>query len=386
MAEAGHVTRVEYEGKEIFIVGTAHISHRSVEEVRRVIDEVRPDTVCVELDQMRYDTLVNGEAWRKLDIFSVIRQKRVLFLLTSLALSTYQRKLGERLGVRPGEELLTAVEKAKEIGAELVLADRDVQATLKRTWANLSFWNKVRLSSELLVAPFAVAEVDEERIEQLKDRDTINEMLNEVAAALPGVKEPLIDERDRFLMSKIQESPGQRIVAVVGAGHVQGMLSHLGETVDREALSQIPPPSRTTQLLKWVIPTIILLAFYWGYQKHAGEGLQKMLLAWVLPNAIFAGLLGIAALAHPLTVLVAAAASPITSLNPTINAGVVAGLVEAWLRRPTVEDCEGVQDAVRSWRGIYRNRVTRVLLVAAAVTVGSAVGAWVGIPLVMMLL
>src|SRR5690606_13454664 len=147
MAEAGHVTRVEYEGKEIFIVGTAHISHRSVEEVRRVIDEVRPDTVCVELDQMRYDTLVNGEAWRKLDIFSVIRQKRVLFLLTSLALSTYQRKLGERLGVRPGEELLTAVEKAKEIGAELVLADRDVQATLKRTWANLSFWNKVRLSS-----------------------------------------------------------------------------------------------------------------------------------------------------------------------------------------------------------------------------------------------
>lgn len=386
MVEAGHVTRVEYEGKEIFIVGTAHISRRSVEEVRRVIDEVRPDTVCVELDQMRYDTLVNGESWRKLDIFSVIRQKRVLFLLTSLALSTYQRKLGERLGVRPGEELLTAVEKAKEIGADLVLADRDVQATLKRTWANLSFWNKARLSSELLVAPFAVAEVDEERIEQLKDRDTISEMLNEVAEALPGVKEPLIDERDRFLMSKIQEARGQRIVAVVGAGHVQGMLTHLGEQVDREALSQLPPPSRTVQLLKWVIPTIILLAFYWGYHKHAGEGLQKMLLAWVLPNSIFAGLLGIVALAHPLTVLVAAIASPITSLNPTISAGVVAGLVEAWLRRPTVEDCEGVQDAVRSWRGLYRNRVTRVLLVAAAVTIGSAVGAWVGVPLVMMLL
>lgn len=386
MAEAGHVTRVEYEGKEIFIVGTAHISRRSVEEVRRVIDEVRPDTVCVELDQMRYDTLVNGESWRKLDIFSVIRQKRVLFLLTSLALSTYQRKLGERLGVRPGEELMTAVEKAKEIGAELVLADRNVQATLKRTWANLSFWNKARLASELLVAPFAVAEVDEERIEQLKDRDTISEMLNEVAEALPGVKEPLIDERDRFLMSKIQEAPGARIVAVVGAGHVQGMLTHLGEQVDREALSQLPPPSRTVQLLKWVIPTIILLAFYWGYQKHAGEGLQRMLLAWVLPNSISAGLLGIAALAHPLTVLVAAIASPITSLNPTISAGVVAGLVEAWLRRPTVEDCEGVQDAVRSWRGIYGNRVTRVLLVAAAVTIGSAVGAWVGVPLVMMLL
>lgn len=386
MVEAGHVSRVEYEGKEIFIVGTAHISRRSVEEVRRVIDDVRPDTVCVELDEMRFDTLVNGERWRKLDVFSVIRQKRVLFLLTSLALSTYQRRMGERLGVRPGEELLAAVEKAREVGAELVLADRDVQATLKRTWANLSFWNKMRLGSELLVAPFAVSEVDEERIEQLKDRDTITEMMNEVAQALPGVKEPLIDERDRFLMSKVQEAPGRRIVAVVGAGHVQGMLSHLGETVDREALSQLPPPSRLVKALKWVIPTIVLLAFYWGYQKHAGEGLQKMLLAWVLPNSIFAALLGIAALAHPLTVLIAFIASPITSLNPTISAGVVAGLVEAWLRRPTVEDCEGIQDAVRSLRGVYQNRVTRVLLVAAAVTLGSAIGAWVGVPLVVMLL
>lgn len=378
MAEPGHVRRVEYDGKEIHIVGTAHISRRSVEEVRRVIDEVRPDTVCVELDQMRYNTLVNGEQWRKLDLFSVIRQRRVLFLLTSLALSSFQRKMGERLGVKPGEELLAAVEEAQRIGAELVLADRDIQATLKRTWANLSFLNKARLASELLVAPFAVTEVDEERIEQLKDRDTIGEMLHEVAEALPGVKEPLIDERDRFLMSKVQEAPGKRIVAVVGAGHVEGMLSHLGQQVDREALSQLPPPSRLVAMLKWVIPTIVLLAFYWGYREHAGEGLQRMLFAWVLPNSICAGLLSVAALAHPLTVLTAFIASPITSLNPTIGAGMVAGLVEAWLRRPTVEDCEGLQDAVRSVGSMYRNRVTRVLLVAVAATLGSAIGAWIG--------
>lgn len=378
MAEAGHVSRVEHDGKEIFIVGTAHISRRSVEEVRRVIDEVRPDTVCVELDELRYNTLVNGEQWRKLDVFSVVRQKRVLFLLTSLALSSYQRKMGERLGVRPGAELLAAVEEADRIGAELVLADRDVQATLKRTWANLSFWNKARLGSELLVAPFAVNEVDEERIEQLKDHDTISEMMQELANALPGIKEPLIDERDRFLMSKVQEAPGRRIVAVVGAGHVEGMLSHLGQSVDRDALARLPPPSRLVRALKWVIPTIVLLAFSWGYYKHSGEGLQNMLLAWVLPNSICAALLSMLALAHPLTVLTAFVASPITSLNPTIGAGMVAGLVEAWLRRPTVEDCEAVPEAVRSLGSMYRNRVTRVLLVAVAATFGSALGAWIG--------
>lgn len=386
MAEPGHVSRIEYDGKEIFIVGTAHVSRRSVEEVRRVIDEVRPDTVCVELDRMRHDTLVNGEQWRKLDVFSVIRQKRVLFLLTSLALSSFQRKMGERLGVRPGEELLAAVEEAERIGAELVLADRDIQATLKRTWANLSFWNKARLATELLAAPFVAEEVDEERIEQLKDRDTINEMLRAVAEELPGVKEPLIDERDRYLMSMVQEAPGRKIVAVVGAGHVEGMLSHLGESVDREALCQIPPPSRLVRALKWLIPTIVLLAFYWGYHKHAGEGLERMLYAWVLPNAALAGLLSAAALAHPLTILTATVASPITSLNPTIGAGMVAGLVEAWLRRPTVEDCEGVQDAVRSIPAMYKNRVTRVLLVAFAATLGSALGAWVGATWVVTLL
>ncbi len=379
MAEVGHVSRVEYDGKEIFIIGTAHVSRRSVEEVRRVIHEVRPDTVCVELDEARYQTLVSGEQWRKLDIFSVIKQKRVLFLLTSLALSAYQRRMGEKMGVRPGAELLAGVEAAEEVGAEVVLADRNVQATLKRTWANLSFVNKMRLATGLVAAPFSVEEIDEEQIEQLKDRDTISEMMQALAEEMPGVKRPLIDERDLYLMSKIQEAPGKRIVGVVGAGHVEGMLKNLGAKVDREALSKIPSPSKVTQALKWVIPLIVLGAFYWGYHRHQGEGLEDMLYAWVLPNSIFAALLATLALAHPLTILTAFIASPITSLNPTIGAGMVAGLVEAWLRRPTVEDCEGVQDAVQTVRGMYENRVTRVLLVAIAATLGSAIGAWVGL-------
>jgi pheromone shutdown-related protein TraB len=378
MAATGHVEEVDYQGRRLFIIGTAHVSAKSVEEVQRVIGEVRPDTVCVELDETRYRALVDESQWRKLDIFQVIRQKKVLFLLVSIGLAAYQRKLGERLGVKPGAELVAAVRKAEEVGAELVLADRDIQATLKRTWGNLSFWNKVKLTGALVSAPFAVEEISEEQVEQLKDRDHISEMMEEFARVMPQVKTPLIDERDSYLMSTIQEAPGSKVVGVVGAGHVEGMLSHLGKTVDREDLSTLPPPSKVTAVLKWVIPLVVLAAFYEGYREHAGEGLRQMLYAWVLPNSIAAALGGIIAGAKPLTVLVGLVASPITSLNPTIGAGMVAGLVEAWFRRPTVEDCEHINEDVMTLRGAYRNRFTRVLLVTVLVTLGSAVGAWVG--------
>lgn len=386
MEPTGNVTRVEYDGREIYVVGTAHISKKSVEEVERVIGEVRPDTVCVELDAMRYEALVDDTRWQRLDVFTVIKERKVLFLLTSLALSAYQRKLGAKLGVRPGAELLAAVRKAEQVGARLVLADRNIQATLKRAWRNIGLWNKLRLTSGLVSVPFSLEEITEEKVEELKDRDTLSEMMQELARMMPGIKEPLIDERDRYLMSTVQEAPGSKIVAVVGAGHVAGMLEHLGEKVDRDALSVIPPPSATSQGLKWVIPLVVLGAFYYGYTRHSGQDFRYMLFAWVLPNSIVAALLSVVAGAKPLTVLTAFVASPITSLNPTIGAGMVAGVVEAWLRKPTVADCERIGDDILSWRGIYRNPFTRVLLVAVFATIGSAIGAWIGATWVVSLL
>ncbi len=383
---AGNVTRLKYEGRDIILVGTAHVSQRSVEEVRQVIEEVRPDTVCVELDQVRYDALTDEERWRKLDIFQVIKEKKVLLLLTSLVLSAYQRKMGEALGVRPGAELLAGIEKAREVGAEVVLADRDIQATLKRTWANLGFFGKVKVLGMLMGGFFAAHKITEEQIEELKDRDNISEMMTEFSRVMPEAKVPLIDERDQYLMSMIREAPGRTIVAVVGAGHVEGMVAHLDLPVDREALSRLPGPSLVGTVLKWVIPALVLGAFYWGWREHEGEGLRQMVFAWVLPNCVVAALFAVVAGARPLTVIVSLVASPITSLNPTIGAGMVAGLVEAWLRKPTVEDCESVNEASMSWRGMYRNRFTRVLLVAVLVTIGSAVGGWIGATWVVTLL
>lgn len=381
-----NVTLLEQGDRRIYLIGTAHISERSVHEVRETIEKVRPDTVCVELDQLRHDAMMDESRWRQLDIFEVIKQKKVLFVLANLALAAYQRKLGEKLGVRPGAEQLEAINAAQAVGAEVVLADRDIQATLKRTWANLTFMDKVKVMGALANGFGGGNEITEEDLEKLKERDHLNEMMAEFAKALPRVQVPLIDERDRYLMSSVEDAPGKTIVAVVGAGHVPGMIRYQGQAVDRAALSVIPPAKGWVRALKWVIPALMLGAFYFGYQQHSGASLKELLFAWALPNAMMAAVLSIVALAKPLSVVTAAVASPITSLNPTIGAGMVVGLLEAWLRKPTVEDAARVGQDSTSIRGIYRNRFTRVLLVAAMATVGSAMGAWVGATWVLSLL
>ena len=386
MELGSNVTHIQDDGRDIYIVGTAHISKKSVEEVRQTIETIQPDTVCVELCENRYQSMVDNERWKRLDIFQIIRQKKVLFLLSNLALSSYQRRMGEKFGVEPGAELREAIRCGEAANAELVLVDRDIQATLKRTWSNLGFWSKLKVLGGLLEGVFSDEELSEEQLEQLKEKDHLSDMMAEFARVMPQVKEPLIDERDHYLMSAIEDSPGQKIVAVVGAGHVPGMLANRGQTVDRDALSVIPPSGSVTKWLKWIIPAIVVGAFAFGYQKHSGENFEEMFWAWVLPNSIMAGLMSAVAGAKVLSILTAIFASPITSLNPTIGAGMVVGLVEAWLRKPTVEDAESLSKDMMSLRGIYQNPFSRVLWVAALASLGSSLGAFLGAPLVLRLL
>jgi pheromone shutdown-related protein TraB len=378
-----NVTVLEDGETTTYLVGTAHISERSVQEVRQTIEQVRPDTVCVELCDTRYKAILDEDRWKKLDVFQVLKEKKVLFVLANLALSAYQRRLGEKLGVKPGSELIEAINAAEDTGAHLSLVDRDIQATLKRTWANLSLWNKLKVISALTAGTGGDEELTEADLEKLKDRDTISEMMKAFAQELPQVKEPLIDERDHFLMSAIEDAPGKTKVAVVGAGHVEGMIAHRGVGADRAALSVIPPRSQTFAALKWVIPALILIAFFWGYQNRPDGTLYQLVMAWVIPNAVGAALLTALAGAKPLSILVATVASPITSLNPTIGAGMVVGIVEAWLRKPKVEDAEKLGEDVTTIRGMYSNPFSRVLLVALFATLGSALGAWVGMGWVM---
>ena len=378
-----NVTHLKQGDRDVFLIGTAHISKKSVEEVRETIEAVQPDRVCVELCDTRYQAMNDVDRWRKLDIFQVIRQKKVLFLLSSLALSSYQRRMGEKLGVEPGAELKEAIRCCEAQSAELVLVDRDIRATLKRTWGNLSFWNKVKVLGGLFGGAFSDEELSEETLEQMKEKDQLSEMMNEFARVMPQVKTPLIDERDQYLISAINDAPGQRVVAVVGAGHVEGMLKHKDEKFDRAKLSEIPPPSRALSWIKWLIVALILGAFAIGVSRQSGESIEQMIWDWVLPNSIMAGLLALVAGAKPLSVLVATIASPITSLNPMLGAGMVVGLLEAWLRKPTVADAEALPRDVSTLGGVYRNAFSRVLLVAFLTNVGSSLGAYVALPLVL---
>lgn len=379
VAFSENVTILERDNKKYYILGTAHISQKSVEEVRHVIETLKPDTVCVELCETRFKALTEENHWKKLNIVQVLKQGKALMLLASLAMSSFQRKMGEKLGVKPGAELQEGVKAAKDVGAELVLADRDIQVTLKRTWGNLSIWKKSMVLMGLMESVVANEELSEEELEKMKERDHLSDMMDEFAKAMPAVKEPLIDERDKFLISKVRDAPGNTVVAVVGAGHVAGMEKHFQAEIDREAINQIPPPSMFFQVMKWLIPAVVIALFVVGWMDKRDKALEEMIYAWVLPNAIGSGLFTLFAGARFLTVITAALAAPLTSLNPTIGAGMVAGFVEALLRKPTVEDCEAIPEDIKTFKGFFRNGFTRVLLVFFMANLGSMIGTWIGV-------
>ena len=219
------VTHVRVGEKDVYLVGTAHVSKDSVEDVRTTIEQVRPDTVCIELCKARHQAITQADNWRKMDIIKVIRQKKAVFLLAQLILSSFYRRLGEKLGVQPGAEMIEGMRMAEQTGAQLVLADRDIEITLKRVWGYLGLRSKLKLTMQLMMGIFTSEEIDSDMIEQLKKQDQLESVMAEFAGQYPEIKKRLIDERDTFLAEKIRTAPGKKVVAVVGAGHVEGITS-----------------------------------------------------------------------------------------------------------------------------------------------------------------
>jgi pheromone shutdown-related protein TraB len=377
------VTELVHGGATYYLVGTAHVSQRSVDEVRAVIDRVKPDVVCVELDRTRLDALTKDSAFRDLDVFKVVREGRTLYLLAHLALSSYQRRIGASLGVKPGAELLAAVEAARERGIPIELIDRDINITLKRTWRNLGLWKRSMLLASLVVGweDDQGDPVDAKTVESLKEPKALSEMLTELGRAVPQIKGPLIDERDQYLASKAADAGAgkQRIVAVVGAAHVPGMVAGFGAPVDRAALDRLPAPSLLWRAVKWLVPILFLVALVWGWQRSDTTSFAEMMLAWILPTSIGAAGMTLIAGGSPFSVLSALVVAPIAAIHPLLGTGMVVGVVEAWRRRPSVADCERLPEDIQSLRGFWRNPVTRILLIAVASGIGTAVGFWVGV-------
>jgi pheromone shutdown-related protein TraB len=321
-----------------------------------------------------------------MDIIKVIREKKAFLLLANLLLASFQKRIAKKLDIKPGEEMLRAIEAAEKTGAAVHLADRDIRVTLARTWRIMLLRDKVKLIFQLLLTMGEVEDITEEDIEQMKQKDVLEALLSEVQKTLPVLRHILIDERDQYLAQKIKTAPGRKIVAVVGAGHVPGIKARWEEAADIAALEQLPPPRKGAALLKWLIPLGILGLLGYGFFYGGSGAASGMITWWVLANGVLAGLGALLALAHPLTVLSSVAAAPLTSLNPMIAAGWVSGLVEAFSRKPKVRDLENLPEDILSIRGFWRNNVTRILLVVVFTNLGSSLGTFVAIPLMLKVL
>jgi pheromone shutdown-related protein TraB len=373
--------RVVHTGeREIVVLGTAHVSRESVDLVRAAIAELRPDAVCVELDPKRFEALSQPDRFEALDLREVIRTRQLATLGLNLALASYQRSLGVALGVKPGAELLEAARCAEAEGIPVALCDRDVRVTLRRAWRALSFWKRSLLLATFSAAIFEREELSEEDLRELRRTDVLTRLLTELGEAFPGLKTVLIDERDAYLAERIRETPGRRLLAVVGAGHLAGLVRALesGERADLGALSTTPPASRLTHVLAWGIPALVLLSLLAiGLRDGgavAGENVAFFALATGLPSA--AGTL--LALGHPATILSALLLAPLTALSPVIGIGHVTALVQSWMRPPLVRELSSALDDLGSAAGLWRNRLLRVLLVFTLSTLGGMVGTWVG--------
>lgn len=386
LASQDTVTRVTLGDKTIILIGTAHVSKESVTEVETIIRDEEPDRVCVEIDEGRYRALTSKQDWASIDIYQVIRERKVLFLLGNYVLSSFQRRLGLDLGVKPGEEMIKAIAVAQELDIPFSLCDREIQTTLRRAWRLASFWGKAKMLAALLSSAFTSEELTAEDIEQLKVKGAVEGMMSELASYLPRVKSVLIDERDRYLATKIFEAEGQRVVAVVGAGHVGGIVSWLESLQDGKAdadlapIETVPPPGVAAKVAPWILPAVIVSLIVWGFFRSGLDGGLEILLRWILVNGTLSAIGAIAALAHPVTVVASFAAAPITSMNPTIGVGMVSAAVEAFMRKPRVQDFEALSEDTATIRGFFRNRFTKILVVFLLSTIGSAIGTFIAIP------
>ncbi|WP_170008512.1 TraB/GumN family protein [Bacillus fonticola] len=365
------------DGKEFILIGTAHVSKQSAEQVKEVIEAERPDSVCIELDEQRYQSITEGNAWRDMDIFKVIKEKKATLLLINLAISSFQKRMAKQFGIQPGQEMIQGIESAKEIGADLVLADRNIQITFSRIWQNVGLWGKAKLLVQLIFSIFDKESISEEELEKMKSQDMLDTVLHDFTVHFPKLKTPLIDERDQYLSQKIREAPGKKIVAVLGAAHVPGITKEIEKEHDVERLSQVPPKSKAPKIIAWTIPILILSIIAYTFYTNPSAGLEQTL-SWVLWNGSLSAIGTAIALGHPLAILTAFIAAPITSLDPITAAGWFAGFVQAYFRRPNVADFESLSEDVQSVKGFWSNKVTRILLVVVFSNLGSSLGTFIG--------
>lgn len=371
---------INKDGREFIIVGTAHISRQSADLVKEVIEKEKPDVVCVELDEKRLKALSEKNRWENLDLRKIIKEKQLSTLIVNLVLSSYQKKLGEKLGVSPGTELLEAVQTANEKNIPIELCDREVRITLRRAWHSMNLWQKSKFLAGGLGGLFEKQELTEEKLAELRNKDVLSEMMDELGKAMPVLKKIIIDERDQYIAQRMKDSNGKKIVSVVGAGHVKGIKKFLesNDEVDLKNIETIPKPSLLNKILGWGIPFIIVASiFYIGLSQGITEAGSNALF-WILACGIPSAIGSLLAVAHPVTILVSFLSAPITSLSPLVGVGYVAAFVQAYMQPPIVKEFQEVSKDFRKVSNWWKNRLLKVFLVFILSSIGGVIGTSVG--------
>ena len=371
---------VESNGRTFLLVGTAHISQESADLVRQVISREQPDCVCVELDTQRFTALSEGTRWDGLDLKEVIRKRQLSALLANLILASYQKRLGGQLGVTPGTELLEATKVADEHEIPVALCDRAVRVTMLRAWRSTSFVRKFWLLSMLISSMFDSTRVSEDDLRDIRKKDVLTELLNELGAMFPALHKVLIDERDRYMAEKMRQCEGDRVVGVVGAAHVSGIVQALERSspVDLRELDSVPKTLPIGKWIGWAIPALIIAAIAAIGLRQGAAAMGDSVLYWILVNAIPCAVGATLALAHPLTILAGLVAAPLTSLTPIIGAGYVTAFVQAYVAPPLVHELQTIAEDMRVPGNWWRNRLLRIFLAFILPTFGSLIGTYVG--------
>jgi len=380
------VEKIKIGEKTIFLVGTAHISKQSAELVKKIIEKENPDSVGVELDKERYLQLKHEKKWKETSIFSILKQGKTHHFLLNLLLSNMQKKWGEKIGTKPGEEMLQAIKTAEEKNIPVSMLDRNVKITLKRAFAGMSLGEKAKFFYSLITGIFSEGEeISEEKIEELKQADVMSELMNELGKELPGIKKVLVDERDEYIASKINKMKGKKVVAIIGAGHLKGVKEKLGKKIDVSCLEEISQKKGIMQYAMLLVPVFLAAVLIWTFSTKGIEATASVIGLWILINGLLSALGALLALAHPFSIIAAFLAAPLTSLHPALAAGWFAGMVETKINPPKVKDFETL-DKIGSVGDFYKNRVTRIILVTAFANLGSAIGTVIAIPFVLSLL
>jgi pheromone shutdown-related protein TraB len=379
------VRHVHRDGVDFTLIGTAHVSRASAVAVKEMAESGEYDAIAVELCQARYDALTAERKWTDLDLYKIIREGKAGLVMANLALSAYQRRIADQFGIEPGAEMRAAAVAAKELKLPLQLVDRDLATTLRRSYSSVPWYKRFYLMAGLAFGMVSSDEIDEESIEKLKEGDILESTFTEFAEHSPELFEALIAERDRYMAARLREentdAEGRNVLVVIGAGHLDGMAGHLESNtasprLEREKLDRLPKRAKWPRLIPWAIMVLVLAGFFIGFSRSPELG-WELVIIWVVINGGLSALGALIARGHPLTVLSALVAAPLTSLNPTIAAGMVTGLVESWIRKPRVSDLENLRFDITTLKGWFRNPATRILLVFFLSNLGSAIGTWV---------